>query len=237
MPSRHRSSHEHRPSSERRHKESIECNPVSMRFKEFIDERVQMPYLYELFSAQHYDDIRMIEYFDEDMLKNEIGIKNLIHRKLFLQQCTDLKYEIEQFRKWLVDRLQLRRYLPVFEANGLITMSHITKEINSQSDFELKLKIVNRNHQQVLWQELQTYESAINDSDYAKSNPNLTINVTQYNNDDNKSQSGSRPSTPNKATTPKRKTKMSSAYANIQRNKQIFNSITKNNQVCFVYNI
>ena len=224
----------HRSTQERKHKDSIECNPVSQRFKIFIDERVQMPYLYELFSKQHYDDIRMIEYFDEDMLKNEIGIKNLIHRKLFLQQCNDLKYEIEQFRKWLVDRLQLRRYLPVFEANGLITMTHIANEINSQSDFELKLKIVNRTHQQVLWQELQTYESAINDSDYIKSNPNLIIN-----DDDNKSNNSSRPSTPNKGNNnnnnnnPKVKTKMSSAYANIQRNKQIFNSITKNTQVLF----
>ncbi len=94
-----------------------------------------MPYLYELFSAQNYDDIRMIEYFDEDMLKNEIGIKHLIHHKLFLQQCNYFKYEIEQFRKWLVDRLQLRRYLPMFEANGLITTNQIAKEINSQSDF------------------------------------------------------------------------------------------------------
>merc|ERR1712176_1282065 len=169
MPARTRSSHEHRPSSERKHKDSIECNPVSMRFKTFIEDRIQMPYLYELFSKQHYDDIRMIEYFDEDMLKNEIGIKNVIHRKLFLQQCNDLKYEINQFRKWLVDRLQLRRYLTVFEANGLITMSHVSKAINAPSDFELKLKIVNRNHQQILWQELRSYESAINDSEYVKS--------------------------------------------------------------------
>ena len=127
------------------------------------------------------------------MLKNEIGIKNLIHRKLFLQQCIDLKYEIEQFRKWLVQRLQLRRYLHIFEQNGLITMTHITKEINSQNDFESKLKIVNKSSTDFM-AELQTYESAINDSDYIQSNPNLTLNDDD--DDIDKSQSGSRPSTP-----------------------------------------
>ena len=164
----------------------------------------------------------MIEYFDEDMLKNEIGIKNVIHRKLFLQQCNDLKYEINQFRKWLVDRLQLRRYLTVFEANGLITMSHISKEINAQSDFELKLKIVNRNHQQILWQELRSYESALNDSEYVKSPYSEETKQEPVNR-----------SKPIQMV----QTKMTNNYVNIQRNKQIFNAITKNNQVCMQANV
>ena len=46
-----------------------------MRFKQFIDERIQMPYLYELFSKQHYDDIRMVEYFMKICLKMRLELK------------------------------------------------------------------------------------------------------------------------------------------------------------------
>merc|ERR1712173_481640 len=81
------------------------------------------------------------------------------------------------------------------------------------SDFELKLKIVNRNHQQILWQELRTYESALNDSEYVKSPYSEETKEEPVNR-------------------AKRivKTKMTNNYANIQKNKQIFNAITKNTQ-------
>merc|ERR1712087_338904 len=125
-----------------------------------------------MFASKHYDDIRMIEYFDDEMLKEEIGIRNLIHRKLLLQQCADLKYEMAQFKEWLVQRVQLRRYLPVFESAGLITMADITHQINASSDWALKLKIVNRSHQQTLWRELCAYEGANNDCDYIQTTNN-----------------------------------------------------------------
>lgn len=220
-----------------------------------------MPYLFDLFASQHYDDIRMIEYFDDEMLRNEIGIKNLIHRKLFLQQCADFKFEIKQFKEWLTQRVQLRRYLPTFESAGLITMTDITAAILSQSDFALKLKIVNRNHQAILWQELQSYESATNDADYvhpsesrrsddesamnSSFNSKLKIHPEQSPSPNTKlkiavQQHGG--SAYGGSVTPsasfhsararsQARTKMGGAYAHIQRNKEIFGAISGNEKV------
>merc|ERR1711971_661790 len=79
-PSRHRSSQE-MPTKKR---STFEMNPVSYRFKRFIEEEVGEASLYNLFVDSHYDDIRMIEYFTDSMLKQEIGIKDQLLRKLFL---------------------------------------------------------------------------------------------------------------------------------------------------------
>ena len=156
-PSRHRSSHE-MPTKKR---STFEMNPVSYRFKRFIEEEVGEPSLYDLFVHTHYDDIRMIEYFTDSMLKQEIGIKDQILRKLFLMHCKKLKKEIGEFRQWIRGKLQLQRYLHVFEANGLITLNMIGQEIIAQHEFDMKLQIKNKKHCAILWNALQEYQSSI----------------------------------------------------------------------------
>jgi len=216
--------------------------PVSARFRVFIEDRLQMPYLVDKFASQNYDDIRMIEYFDDAMLKDEIGIKNMIHRKLFLQQCADFTKEMAQFKRWLIHRVQLPRYSHVFESAGLITMADITREIKASSDWASKLKIVNRAHQQTLWRELCAYESANDDRDYVGAIGNdahYGHGMGLGSGDDSKSSTSahssnnspqtSRPATPRRAS-PLVSTPTLSAYATIQRNKQIFNVMNDNNK-------
>ncbi len=84
------------------------------------------------------------------------------------------------------------------------------------------------------------YEQAFNDQDFTLNFNNLNNLRNQNNNSNpntpNQSITQIQSTTPNSVPTPNKnkiaKTKMSSAYANIQRNRNIFNQITKTNKVC-----
>eukprot|EP01083_Nonionella_stella_P107156 310046_1 len=95
-------------------------------------------------------DIRDIEYLMDDVefLKNQIGIRNLIHRRKLMGEFSKLKHKMDEFKNSnlipnvLVDKLV---------TNGIVTMDLLCSQCQSKQDLIDKFNIRNENQLNLLW--------------------------------------------------------------------------------------
>ena len=69
-------------------------------FKDWLFDIIKLPQYYDNFKEHSYDDIRMIQDFDNDVF-DDMNIKSKIHKKLLLRNITVMKDEINLFDAFL----------------------------------------------------------------------------------------------------------------------------------------
>eukprot|EP01084_Bolivina_argentea_P036913 68237_1 len=149
---------------------------ATKHFYYFLKENKLEKY-FEKFKENECCDIRDIEYLMEDIdfLKNDIGIKNPIHRKKLLGESNKLKNKMNAFKDTtLIPPVLLQKLIKC----GIVTMDILCSEIEKKSDLKKKLGIVNKNQLELLWQIVYIQ---INPKQFPINNYKLKKQSTDYN--------------------------------------------------------
>ena len=101
-------------------------------------------------------DMDSIELFDDDTLKDDIGIKNKIARKKFLKKCRQIKTDMDHFKDNYNIPFVLYERLAKY---GIVTVSILCNEVKDKSHLKIKFKIENIDQCDLLWNIIQQHES------------------------------------------------------------------------------
>eukprot|EP01084_Bolivina_argentea_P291708 501369_1 len=128
---------------------------VERQFFLFL-KRMRMDKYFDKFKKNECCDMDSIELFDVDILTEDIGITNKIHKKKFLKKCQKMKQDMDYFRddvgipSILYDRLA--KY-------GIVTMGILCDEVKRKEDLKAKFIITNVNQCDLLWNIVQKNEN------------------------------------------------------------------------------
>ena len=122
-----------------------------IKFKHWLFDTVKLKQYLSNFEKNECNDIRMIEFLDENTIRKDIGIKNKLHVKLILKQVTQFK----QLQTALSERLKsndiLKQYESVFNSNGILTYRDLQNDIQTEQQLENILKIRNHEKAKAIW--------------------------------------------------------------------------------------
>ena len=128
---------------------------VDRQFFNFL-KRIRMEKYFDKFKQSECCDLESIGLFDDDTLKEDIGIKNKIHRRRILANCKEMKVEIEKFKNNHGIPLILYERLAKY---GIITLSILCNEVKEPTDLKMKFEIANENQCDLLWDVVQQNEN------------------------------------------------------------------------------
>merc|ERR1712228_441346 len=109
------------PSIESKAKNESEdvCN---VKFERWLCDTVKLGQYLSAFRKSECNDIRMIEFFEEDAIKNEIGISKLFHRKLIMKKAKEFKMAQNAFSKMLAENAEMQMFKEPLESQGIVTL-------------------------------------------------------------------------------------------------------------------
>eukprot|EP01084_Bolivina_argentea_P057552 105157_1 len=128
-----------------------ETESIQKQFLAFLS-RMNMAKYFNKFQENDCCDMQSILYFDDDFLKDDIGIKNRIARKKFIGECNKMRKQMDEFQNdygitaFVYDKLA--RY-------GIVTVPILCYEVKNIDDLKGKLKITNDNQCTFLLQIIQ----------------------------------------------------------------------------------
>eukprot|EP01083_Nonionella_stella_P049495 131873_1 len=147
-------------------------------FKRWLHDVVNLGRYLELFEKNQSDDIRYVEFFDEDTIKNDIGIKHAIHCKFIMKKINEFKKEQMKFNSMLERNDEIRSYKTQFEVNGILTVEQLKREIKAKKDLAKALQMKpNDDNVDVVWSILFSKQKEIPAMIAPKSNEG---NITAY---------------------------------------------------------
>ena len=111
---------------------------------------------FDSFKENECCDMDSIELFDDETLRDDIGITNKIHRKKILKKCRQMKEEMDNFKDNLGIPTILYKPLAKY---GVVTLSILCNEIKTKNDLKIKYKMTNENQCQLLWNIIQQNEN------------------------------------------------------------------------------
>eukprot|EP01083_Nonionella_stella_P219881 787167_1 len=120
-----------------------------MKFKQWLFDTVKLKQYLKHFKQNEANDVRMIEFFDEDSLTQDIGIKNRLHCKLVLKKAMQFKQSQMKFNQMLDDK-QLNKYKDVFEARGILRLQDLDN-VKTRKDLGKVLDVVDEECVNILW--------------------------------------------------------------------------------------
>ena len=132
-------------------------NICKHKFLLWINDNVQLPKYLQNFIENELNHITLIQYLDEETLKNDIKIKNKIHLKKIMIKINDFKDEQKGFDKYLENKVLLKKYKTEFEKFGILTLKHFENDIETKNDLKKILKLSNDNENKInlIWNEIQ----------------------------------------------------------------------------------
>eukprot|EP01083_Nonionella_stella_P305526 1066216_1 len=133
-------------------------NGVNKQFYMFLQQH-RLEQYFDKFKENECHDIRDLEYFDEDFIKNEIGIKSPIQRRRFIGECKKFKVQMDEFKQLNSIPPMLLMKLQTF---GIVTMYILCQEVQQELDLKNKFGLGDTQCQ-LLW-------NIINDHSQPKSN-------------------------------------------------------------------
>eukprot|EP01084_Bolivina_argentea_P031875 58978_1 len=126
-------------------------NKCKLKFEYWLCNVVNLKQYLSSFEQNEYNDISMIEYFDEDTIKNEIGIKKSVHYKLIMKKINEFKQLQNKFNVVLDNNAQLKQYKQEFEQNGIVTLKDLQTDIQTPQELGKILRIRDQNKINLLW--------------------------------------------------------------------------------------
>ena len=136
-----------------------ECNYEV--FKDFLSHTVGLPNYLEKFESVDCADIRMIEHFDSEFLKDTLNITNPIHIKLLSKYFKQFNDASAIFKKHLIEskKPNLKHYILQFEAKGVITWSLLSKCCTDKNSLKTMFEIENVEHLEALFGLITKYRN------------------------------------------------------------------------------
>eukprot|EP01083_Nonionella_stella_P175625 612132_1 len=128
------------------------------KFKEWLSKVVKLRQYLPNFEENECDDIRLIEFFEEEVLKNEIGINKTFHRKLLMKEANEFKRDQAIFSEVLVNNKELERNKQIFQANGILTLRDFRNDIETPRQLGEMLQIMDEKKVRSFWITLQQTE-------------------------------------------------------------------------------
>eukprot|EP01084_Bolivina_argentea_P146080 255880_1 len=125
-----------------------------LKFNHWLCDIVQLKQYLCLFQENECNDIRMVQDFDDDILKNEIGIAKTLHRKLILRKSKEFSESHIAFQMLLESDNELKQYKQQFEINGILTLKDFKNDIKSTQQLSQILNIKNKNKINVIWKNI-----------------------------------------------------------------------------------
>ena len=109
--------------------EEYENELTRERFKTWLCDELGMSQYLEKFELQNVNQMQFIQYFDKNVVINNVGIDNKVHAQFIIDQAKvfdvnnngDNKVNIYQseFKKWLIDDVGLDKYLNRFQEKNM----------------------------------------------------------------------------------------------------------------------
>ena len=124
---------------------------IKLKFESWLCETVKLGRYLAKFQENECDDVRMIEFLDEETLRNDLDIGNRIHRKLILKKVVDFKRMQAKFNSVLDGDKRLEQYKELLEENGILTMKQFQSEIQTKEQLARMLGIVDGNKANAIW--------------------------------------------------------------------------------------
>lgn len=146
-----------------------EKDPCQIEFGRFLEERVklnkQYPDLYQRFEKLGYDDVRSIVDIDNEVLKEEIGLKSL-HCKAFIRKIKVFESEANIFREWLKKIVSgnqqyssMDGLIDRLENKGILTFEALYRYVFNKDDL---INIIGREFSKIshiLWSEIEKQQN------------------------------------------------------------------------------
>eukprot|EP01084_Bolivina_argentea_P314992 545634_1 len=128
---------------------------IKNQFINFLKRANMERYLIK-FEENECADLESIQYIDDDVLKDDLGIKNTILRKRFLAQCRKFDDDMRIFKnEYGISDLLYHR----LSKYGIVTVNILCDEIKNKNDLQYKYKIINNSQRQFLWSLIQRSEN------------------------------------------------------------------------------
>eukprot|EP01083_Nonionella_stella_P097258 273362_1 len=137
---------------------------------------------FEKFKENECCSMRDCEYLlgETDFLKDDIGIKNPIHRKKLLGELAKLKYRMDEFKMCMNNIIPEVMVLRLLDF-GIVTMDILCNQVKKKSDIRNKLRINNNCQCNLLWNIIQMQ---INPKPhYTRSNDIISVPSTEKDED------------------------------------------------------
>lgn len=107
------------------------CN---IKFEEWLIDIVKLEQYLPNFIKAECNDVRMIEFFDEECLEKDMKIKTKIHRRLIMKKATEFRMAQDDFvNNKLKKNIEIKQIL---EQNGILSMKDLKKDIKNKKDLK-----------------------------------------------------------------------------------------------------
>ena len=103
-----------------------------IKFESWLIEIVGLEQYLINFKETECNDVRMIEFFDDECLENEIGIKTTLHRRLIMKKANEFKMSQDDFlNNKLNKNIEIKQLL---EHYGILSMKDLKQDIKTKDD-------------------------------------------------------------------------------------------------------
>ena len=117
-----------------------------IRFEKWLKDTVKLGQYIMKFRKAEYNDIRLVQGFDDEILRNEVGIYKSLHIKLILSEAQRFMIKANEFLKWL-NLNDLSLYQDKLRYHGICTMD----DLYSVQSREQLMEILNENDVEHIW--------------------------------------------------------------------------------------
>lgn len=124
-----------------------------IKFEDWLCNVVKLGQYLNLFKEKEYNDIRMIEFFDEDAVENDIGIKKKLHRKLVMKKAKEFRDLQMDFSVIFEKNIQLKIHKDVLEQHGILNLKDLKNDIKTKQSLKTILgKNGNDKSVEMIWE-------------------------------------------------------------------------------------
>eukprot|EP01084_Bolivina_argentea_P254551 427966_1 len=121
------------------------------KFRDWFCSTVKLEQYLINFEQNQCNDVRMIEFLDDDTIKNDIGINNKLHRKLIMKQANQFKLLQVEFNNIIDGNKYLKKYKHIFQVNGILTLQDLQNDIQTKNILGKMLNIMDENKISSIW--------------------------------------------------------------------------------------
>jgi hypothetical protein len=107
------------------------CNE---KFERWLCDTVKLGQYLSAFRKNECNDVRMIEFFEEDAIEKEMGITKLFHRKLIMKKANEFKKAQSAFVSLLDGNNEIAVFKERLEDQGIVTLNELKSSVESKDD-------------------------------------------------------------------------------------------------------
>merc|ERR1712176_130149 len=111
------------PSPAAENNEKAQEDVCNAKFERWLCDTVKLGQYLDAFRKSECNDVRMIEFFEEDAIEKEVGITKLFHRKLIMKKALEFKQAQSAFVALLDGHRETKAFKERLEDQGIVTLN------------------------------------------------------------------------------------------------------------------